>query len=581
MNGTAASNRRLEAASAERTSPAVSSIPPIWTTGTTEAIRTGTWRAALPRHVQAPSPCHQACPVGGDIAEWIGLARERDFRGAWQVLTRHNPFPAIAGRICHHPCEAACNRVGYDEPLSICKLERFVGDLAIARGWTFDAPAVERRERVAVVGGGPSGLSAAFQLRRLGYRVTLVEARDALGGLMRHGIPSYRLSRHVLDAEIARIVAMGIDVRLNAGPATPEAWESLRDRHDAVYVATGAQRQKRLPTLDYGKPWVADGAAWLAAANAGSPPALGRRLVVIGGGSAALDVARSARRAGHEVTILALEARAGMPAQREEVDEALEEGIALVDGAMLVRAHGERGDVRLDCTRVRFEPGTRRGQFTVTPVEGGGFELAADAIVTSIGQDPDLAALGGDVPTDGALVAVDATQATGVDRTWAGGDVASMARFVTDAVGQGKRAAFAIDAAMRARAGEAGGNASAHTVTPHATRRDEIVPLAAIATHYHPKLARAAARRLDADARLASGDEVQLGLDIDVALAETTRCFSCGTCIHCDTCVVVCPDLAVERVDGGYRVLGDYCKGCGLCVKECPTGAMDMVEEAR
>jgi len=555
--------------------------PPIWTTGSTEAIRTGTWRAALPRHVQAPSPCRQACPVDGDIAEWIGLARERDFRGAWDVLTRHNPFPAIAGRICHHPCETACNRLGYDEPLSICKLERFVGDLAIARRWAFDVPALERRERVAVVGGGPSGLSAAFQLRRLGYRVTLVEARGELGGLMRHGIPSYRLSRDVLDAEIARIVAMGIDVRINEKPATPEAWAALRSSHDAVYVATGAQKQKRLPALDYGRPWVADGASWLAAANAGSPPALGRRLVVIGGGSAALDAARSARRAGHEVTILALETRAQMPAQREEIDEAIEEGIALVDGAMLVRAREDGGAVRLECTRVRFTSGSRRGQFTVTPVDGGAFELGADAIVTSIGQDPDLAALGDACPTEGALVAVDATQATGVDGIWAGGDVASMARFVTDAVGQGKRAAFAIDRALRARAGETSGSGSRHTVTPLATPRDELVPLATIATHYHPKLARAASRRLDAAVRLANGEEVQLGLDVEQALAETTRCFSCGTCIHCDTCVVVCPDLAVERADGGYRVLGDYCKGCGLCVKECPTGSMDMVEEAR
>ncbi len=556
-------------------------VPPIWTTGSTEAIRTGTWRAALPRHVQAPSPCHQACPVNGDIAEWIGLARERDFRGAWDVLTRHNPFPAIAGRICHHPCETACNRVGYDESLSICKLERFVGDLAIARGWSFEAAAVERRERVAIVGGGPSGLSAAFQLRRMGYRVTLVEARSELGGLMRHGIPSYRLARDVLDAEIARIVAMGVDVRDGEKPATPEAWEALRATHDAIYVATGAQKQKRLPALDYGKPWVVDGAAWLAAANAGSPPALGKRLVVIGGGSAALDAARSARRAGHDVTILALENRAQMPAQHEEVDEALEEGIALVDGAMLVRAREEGGALRIECTRVRFEPGARRGQFAVAPVEGSEFALSADAIVTSIGQDPDLAALGDAYPRDGALVAVDASQATGVDGTWAGGDVASMARYVTDAIGQGKRAALAIDRALRERAGEPPGNGSRHTVTPLTTARDEIVPLAAIATHYHPKLARAAARRLDAAERLGSGDEVQLGLDVEQALAETTRCFSCGTCIHCDNCVVVCPDLALERADGGYRVLGDYCKGCGLCVKECPTGSMDMVEEAR
>jgi NADPH-dependent glutamate synthase beta subunit-like oxidoreductase/ferredoxin len=558
-------------------------LPPIWTTGTTEAIRTGTWRAALPRHIRAPSPCHQACPVNGDIAQWIALARERDLRGAWLTLARHNPFPAIAGRICHHPCESACNRLGYDEPISICKLERAVGDQAIEQGWGHAPPAQERRERVAVVGGGPSGLSAAFQLRRMGYAVTLIEARAELGGLMRHGIPSYRLAREVLDAEIARIVAMGMEVRLGEKLDTPAAWDAVRAAHDAVYVATGAQRHKRLPALDYGRPWVVEGAAYLAAANAGAPPALGRRFIVIGGGSAALDAARSARRAGHEVTILALETRAQMPAQREEVEEALEEGIALLDGAMLVRAREAGGAVRLECTRVRFEAGARRGQFTAAPVEGSAFELAAEAIVTSIGQDPDFAALGGAYPVNGALLAVDARQASGIEGVWAGGDVASMARFVTDAIGQGKRAAFDIDRVLRARAGEAATGLAAGPGAPPARTiaRDEAVPLAAIAPFYHPKRARAADRRLDTATRLARSAEVQLGLGLDEALAETVRCFSCGTCIRCDNCVVVCPDLAVRRVGDGYEVLGDYCKGCGLCVKECPTGSMDMVEELR
>ena len=263
------------------------------------------------------------------------------------------------------------------------------------------------------------------------------------------------------------------------------------------------------------------------------------------------------------------------------MEEALEEGIALVDGAMLERAEFVGGDVRLACRRVRFVPGERHGQFTLVPFDDGAFELRADAIVTSIGQDPDLAALDADYPAEGPLLAVDASQATGVEDTWAGGDVASMARFVTDAIGQGKRAAFAIDQALRARTGEPP-HASAWRPGPAATVDvATTVALPAIATHGYPPQPRAAARRLDAKARLATGDEVQLPLDVEQALAETTRCFSCGTCIRCDTCVVVCPDLAVVRTEDGYRVLGDYCKGCGLCVKECPTGSMDMVEEAR
>ena len=549
--------------------------PPIWTTGSTEVFKTGSWRAALPQHIRAPSPCHAACPVNGDIADWIGLARARDFRGAWEVLTRHNPFPAIAGRICHHPCEAACNRAGFDESLAICKLERFIGDLALAEGWSFAPPAEERSERIAVVGGGPSGLSAAYQLRRRGYRVALFESQPALGGLMRYGIPAYRLARSVLDGEIDRIVALGVDVHCGEPLATATDLERLRSGHDALYLATGARRQKRLPQLDYTQPWVMEGAEYLARASTGNTPALGRRMVVIGGGSAALDVARSARRAGHEVTIVALESVAQMPAQREEINEALEEGIVLVAGAMLTRVSplpepstaGGEGGVRLELVRVRFEPGAQRGQFKVTPRPDSEFALIADAVVPSIGQDPDLAPLGS-LAADGGLLKVDTGQATSAERVYAGGDLASMARFVTEAVGMGKRAAAAIDRALR-------GGAEA------APEDEPVVKLASIATAYYPRQARAAEQRLDARERVKGDAEVQLGLELERALAESERCFSCGSCVFCDNCVNYCPDLAVKRDADGYVVLTDYCKGCGLCVKECPTGSMKMLEEAR
>lgn len=563
-------------------------IPPIWTTGTTEVFKTGTWRAALALHVRAPSPCHAACPVDGDIAEWIGRARARDFRAAWEILTRHHPFPASAGRVCHHPCESACNRGGYDEPLAICRLERFVGDVAIEKGWTLAAPALERAEHIAVVGGGPSGLSAAFQLRRRGYRVTLFEAQRQLGGLMRYGIPSYRLPRSVLDAEIERIVALGIAVRCGVPLATAEDLDRLRREFDALYLATGAQRPKRLPQLDYAQPWVIDGAEYLARSNEGAPPALGRRVVVIGGGSAALDVARSARRAGCEVTILALESRAQLPAQAEEVVEAAEEGVVLIDGAMLRAAHARADHVELDCVRVRFARGARPGQFSVDPIAASAFTLAADAIVTAIGQDPELAALRPRLATDGALLKVDARQATSAERVYAGGDLASMARFVTEAVGMGKRAALAIDrmldeasAAAARPARRAGSEGATGDSLPQAAGAEPPVPLAAINTHDYARLPRVAEARLDAAQRLAQASEVQVGLAIEQALAEAQRCFSCGTCIFCDNCVDYCPDLAVVRNDSGYAVLADYCKGCGLCVRECPTGSMKMVEESR
>jgi NADPH-dependent glutamate synthase beta subunit-like oxidoreductase len=531
-------------------------IPTTWTTGTTEVFKTGTWRASLPRYVSAPSPCHAACPVGGEIARWIGRAREGDLRGAWEILVRNNPFPAVAGRVCHHPCEAACNRAGFDEPLAICKLERHVGDAALAARWPLPGPASERSERIAVVGGGPSGLAAAYQLRRRGYAVTLLEARPRLGGLMRDGIPAYRLPRAVLDGEIKRIVALGIELRLGQALDSPQDFARLRQEFDAVYLATGARRQKRMAQLDYDKPWAMDGADWLARANAGTPPALGRTLVVVGGGSAAIDVARSARRIGHDVTLLVLEREAEMPAQREEVEEALEEGVQLVDGAMLERVRDATGGgLVLDCTKVDFAAGCKR-------ISGSGFRLEADAVVSSIGQDPELSALGGALRTDGALLFADARQATSAEGVYAGGDLTSTARFITEAIGMGKRAARAIEGSLDMEAGRP-------------------VTLDAIATFYYPRQARQAAGRREAAERLGGEAEVQLGFDAAQALAESERCFSCGQCVFCDNCYYYCPDLAVNRVPDGYAVNGDYCKGCGICVRECPTGSMEMVEELR
>ena len=313
----------------------------------------------------------------------------------------------------------------------------------------------------------------------------------------------------------------------------------LRAQFDAVYLAIGARKQKRLAQLDYAAPWVMDGAAYLAAANTGAPPLLGKRVLAIGGGSAAMDVALSARRAGHEVCVLALEPELQMPAQREEVLAAKEEGVRLVDGSCL-KSVTANGKLSLHCVRVDFEGGN---PLRFKPIPNSDFSLDADAVIAAIGQDPDLSGLAGLLEAD-VLIRTDERGATSLDGVFAGGDAATSARFVTLAIGMGRDAALEIDGWLMDRALER---------VPRAAP----VSLSAINTFYYPK-----ARRSE-------------------TLAEAARCFSCGRCTLCDNCLESCPDMAVRRAGGGYAIALEYCKGCGLCVQECPTGAIAMQEETK
>jgi NADPH-dependent glutamate synthase beta subunit-like oxidoreductase/Pyruvate/2-oxoacid:ferredoxin oxidoreductase delta subunit len=522
--------------------------PTTWTTGTTEANRTGTWRAALPEYRATPSPCKNACPVGGDIARWMQQAKAGDWHGAWQTLVDQNPFPAVAGYVCHHPCEASCNRAAYDGALAICALERHIGERALKEGWAFpEAP--RGAKRVAVVGGGPSGLAAAYHLRRRGHAVTLFEAGRELGGLLRSGIPPYRLPREVLDGEIRRILAMGVEASTETALASEAQFARISTEFDAVYLAMGAGVPKRLAQLDYGQDWVMDGAEYLALANAGRAPKLGARLAVIGGGSAAMDVARSARRLGHEVTLISLELEPQMPAQREEVVEARAEGVRFIPGAMLRSVARDGAQLRLNCVHVNFSGGN------VDVIPDTGFAIDANAVVTAIGQDPQLEPLRARQKAENGLLWTDARGATSREGVYAGGDAASLQRFVTHAIAMGRRAAEAIDRQLRRE-------------PPAKLAERAPVPFAAINTFYHYPAPRVPGGR-DAASQTAA------------AVAEASRCFSCGECTLCDNCFNFCPDMAVKRTAGGYAIAEEYCKGCGLCVRECPTGSIVMTEELR
>lgn len=538
----------------------------LWSNSTTESRMTGTWRDALPDYKNLPAPCFGACPVDGEIAVWVRQIMDGDVNGAWLTLMDNNPFPAIAGRICHHPCETACNRVQLDEAINICGLERFAGDEALANGWAIPDPDQETGKSIAIIGGGPAGLSAAYQLARRGHAVELFEAGAQLGGLLRYGIPSYRLDKSIVDGEIARITDMGVTVHLNAGIADSAALNDLHSKHDAVYIATGATRSKPLPSLDYAKPWVVDSADFLAATNADEPCELGKHLVVIGGGSAAMDVARTARRLGRKVTVLTLESDANLPAQRAEIDEANEEGIEFVCGAML-QSVSDDSQLTLTCTRVDFIPGKTRGVFEINPIDGSEFTITADAIIPSIGQDADLERWAGVLDSAGPVVQTDGQWQTSKPGIFAGGDFASMDRFVTQAVGMGKQAAMAIDAYVSQQ-------------QPDKAKTDPETPYSVINTAYQNREARNRPANAPVETRLQGFAEVQQSLNAPQALAEASRCFSCGTCIYCDNCYFYCPDMAITKLEKGYLVKTDYCKGCGLCVEECPTGSIRMIEEA-
>ena len=528
--------------------------------GSSLANHTGTWRTSRPVYVDRLPPCNNACPAGEDIQGWLYYAESGEYRRAWQELVKNNPMPAVMGRVCYHPCENACNRGSLDEAVNIHAVERFLGDEARRHGWKFEQPVERSGKKVLIVGAGPSGLSAAYHLARLGHDVTIKEAGPMAGGMMRFGIPKYRLPRDVLDAEIDRILALGVELELDT--RVDNILDAMKTGgFDAAFLAVGAHIAKRteIPAMTARR--ILDAVSVLRGMETGERPQLGRRVVVYGGGNTALDVARTAKRLGaSEALIVYRRTREQMPAHETELAEALEEGV-MVRWLNTIK--------RIDETTFTVEKMKLDDKGHPQPT-GELDTIEADTLVLALGQDVDLSLLQ-NVPglaIEKGVVRVDRNMMTGYPGIFAGGDMVPCERTVTVAIGHGKKAARNVDAWLR------GG-----TYTQAA--KHELAPYEGLNTWYYADAPKSVQPVLTMLRRQSGFDEVLGGLDEANALFEARRCLSCGNCFECDNCYGVCPDNAVVKLGPGKRFEFnyDYCKGCGICAAECPCGAIKMVPE--
>jgi len=546
--------------------------------GSSLRYHTGSWRMQRPLHHHRAAPCHSACPAGEDAQAWLALVEEERFREAWETLVRANPLPAITGRVCHHPCERACNRGLYDEPIAIHHVERWLGDRALQEGWSYPEPlAHPEHKQVAVIGAGPAGCSTAWHLHQLGITAHLYEARPVPGGLLRSALPPYRLPRDILEAELERLLAAsGIEFRPSQQLGRDFSLAELKREYSAIMLAPGTQRSRK---------WDIDGATphdlhvgldllerWL---DVGTLPDWSS-VAIVGGGNTAIDLARVIRHAaGAEVHVITHSSLPGngqtpidaMSAIPREVEQALEEGVTIHEhrGVQRLVLRGEQV-VGLELVHRKELPDGADGKRYVS-FEGTESLLHVDQVIPAIGQEVDPSGMEHLLDHAPFLHADEHGHVTGHSDIYCGGDARGDRGTVSAAIGDGRRVAQAI----------------AHTLQHAETwiERTETVTFDQLNTHYFEPRSRARAPVLPVAERSAEA-EVTGGLAQTAAVGEGQRCLSCGNCMHCDNCWTLCPDVAVLKSrdsEPGYVFDYDYCKGCGLCAHECPTGYIVMQDE--
>ena len=533
-----------------------------------------------PRQVEKTAPCQVGCANCGDIRGWIGtvaqrhktgLSPEQAFAGAWRLIADVNPFPATLGRICPHPCENHCNRSDLDEPLAINAMERFLGDFAIKAELplprSIEAPV---NEWVGVVGAGPSGLSFAYQMARRGYRVTVYDAREHAGGMLRYGVPDYRLPPDVLDAEIQKIIELGVEVELNTKVGKDITLEDLRTRHSSLYLAIGAQKGRGLGIPGADGPSVLTGTDYLSRVNCGEIVDVGSTVIVVGGGNTAMDAARCARRGGAEVTVLYRRTRDEMPAIAHEIDDALEEGIELMLLAAATRVE-RQADGRLVgvlAQRMSLGEPDSSGRRRPVPIPDSEFRLPADSFIAAVSQVPALEGLEA-LDHAGNWLIADNNGAVG-DQVLVGGDAMGLG-IAGEAIVQGRRAAEDLHAQFR----------GLDPVPASEADRAEI-PSESVLFASKPECEAVHTPKLPGEERITLGmTEVAKSITEEQFLAEVDRCFSCGSCFGCEQCYMYCTTGCFTKLEepspGKYFTINlDACHECGKCIEVCPCGFLEV-----
>ena len=524
---------------------------------------TGSIRKSKPEYVDFFPPCNNACPAGENIQAWLSLAQEGKIEDAWRKLTEQNPMAAIHGRVCYHPCENSCNRKDLDSSVSIHAVERFLGDEALKNNWQFYPPKTLTGKKIMIVGAGPSGLSAAYHLRKLGHEVTIFEAGPVAGGMMNFGIPAYRMPRNILQAEIKRIENFGVKIVLNY-----KVQDILKEKEnggfDAVFVAIGAHLAKKvnIPAQEASK--ILDAVSFLKEAdeNSDNKPLLGRRVAIYGGGNTAMDAARTAKRLGaDEAMIIYRRDREHMPAHEFEADEALSEG---------VKIHWLSSIKNMETSSITVE---KMQVIDGKAVPTGEYEtLEADSLILALGQEADTDFLkhieGITFKEDGTTVEVNPSMMTGYPGIFAGGDMVPSERTVTIATGHGKKAARNIDAWLRNSTYEKPAN-------------NPLVTIEKLQIWFKTNAEAKAQQHLEIEKAVETFDEIVAGYTTEEAVYEAQRCLSCGNCFECDSCYGACPEGAISKngKGEGYTINYDLCTGCGVCAEQCPCHALDMVLE--